>query len=158
MQLKLTLLRGSCTSLWLANVKSECCSKLRLPLNLTCVFQFWILFVPVWFQGKMRILQVGTSRGLQSFPLLLVFGCYFTQKVSHVFSAPQMTFFFFFNSISKDTYTLLLFIYFSPFIFWWWAQTNLSGGQQKWHEVYIQIIDHFMYPSINQISIGFLEY
>lgn len=117
MQLKLTLLRGSCTSLWLANVKSECCSKLRLPLNLTCVFQFWILFVPVWFQGKMRILQVGTSRGLQSFPLLLVFGCYFTQKVSHVFSAPQMTFFFFFLTVFLKTLIHSFYLFTFPLLF-----------------------------------------
>lgn len=32
---------------------------------------------------------------------------------------------------------------------------NLSDGPQKWHEVCIQIIDCFMYPSISQTSISF---
>ena len=97
----------------------------------------------------------GDLQRSSEFPALVGFWmlCYFTQKDPMCFQHCRWLFFFY--SISKDSYILLLFIYFSPFIFWWWEQTNLSGRPQKWHEVCIQIIDRFMYPSISETSIGF---
>ena len=71
----------------------------------------------MWFQGEMRISQVGTCRGLQSFPLLLVFGCcvILPRKNSCVFSTADDFFFFFIVFLKTVIYSFYLFTF--PLLF-----------------------------------------
>ena len=145
MQLKLNVVQGEAVLLSGSLMSSQ-----STAANLGCLwtwgckffilwlvsFSFGFFFLPVWFQGEMRISQVGTCRGLQSFPLLLVFGCcvILPRKNSCVFSTADDFFFFFFTVFLKTViYSFYLFTF--PLLFFddenkWTCQMGHKNGMK----------------------------